>query len=217
MTTVNIKATLLKFEAETLEQVINIWTAMQHDDIKTIKQLIAHDQYFNLQYDRFFNTTVWELTANTQYASNLRRIISYNLIARECEAIADCGKSIAGKYLMLDETFPSKKPEFILLLTELVNNFLTNLKQVAELIATEDKQLAEKLIQFDQVINEQYRHQLLMVADLYLQTKTQKKTMPDQLSYFTTYTLALKSLEKGCDKIVSIAREIIYISTGHIT
>lgn len=170
-------------------------------DINMARASIASDIKVNKLYEELDKKAIQLILQQQPVATDLRKIIGIIKIATDIERIADFAVNIARSSIELINNQSTKVNNDI---EKMFHSMLSMYDQTFLAFQTNDKFLAQKVIDFDDNIDEHYLTILYDITELNKQEHLIEECL--QLGFLARY------LERTADHLTNIAEHILYIN-----
>lgn len=170
-------------------------------DIHMARASIASDVEVNELYEKLDKKAIQLILQQQPVATDLRKIIGIIKIATDIERIADFAVNIARSSIHLINNQSTKVNSDI---EKMFHSMLSMYDQTFLAFQTNDKILAQEVINFDDYIDEHYLTILYDITELNKQEHLIEECL--QLGFLARY------LERTADHLTNIAEHILYIN-----
>lgn len=195
----NVK--VLKMGDEVYNSYVKLISVCETKDVELANEIKEQDKLIN-ELEISINVDAYLLIAKQcPVASDLRRIISVLKISNELERIGDYTVNIA-KYIKKTK---NEDEAFFTEVISLSTIFMEMLDNIMEAFKAEDVQLAIKVSESDEVLDNEYKK---TVKKLFKIAKTATEAETEEAM---RALLVLKQLERAGDHVTNIAENIVYM------
>lgn len=204
-----VKNAVIQYSEQVLKMHKNLISSLKKENITSLKEVIHEDERINFEKERITDEIGWTIVKFQPISYDLRRAISYILIVKDLERIADIAKHVARTALFGLEKQQNVYSVHIKNILNLHNIFLKNFEKSLEIIKTEDISDGLLLIAQDKLINNEYYDQFINLVN-----QTLKVTKKEDNILMIRIIMTLKNIERAGDYLKNIIEEIIYIIKG---
>lgn len=200
------KKNLKKIEETIIElenQYISIKKCIDENDFNNVSKILLKHEEIIKKCNKFFEK-ISEQFAFAPLGKDLRRNISYLMIVK---MLTDISKNIynISKFITINN---DKNVDFNWMI-KFIEKIIESLKELILTIVNEDPELAHKLIENDQIVNDLYKDELKKFLKKILLEKSKVSQ-----SLAGGIVLVIKSMELTSDRIKDICEISLYILTG---
>lgn len=189
----------------TITQYTNMYDALVQGNSKLAEKVYLNDETINQLHDNFINISLWKIAKQQMVAKDLRQVVTFLIIVREIERIADYAAHLSNYYLKYQPSNKLIKSE----IKEPIEKLLKMLKYIRKIIASGDLTLAYSIPTFENKINVIFKRNTKMLLK-----KLQTTSDGSGVKLINVTLQQLKYIERAGDHLVNIAELLIYIKEG---
>jgi phosphate transport system protein len=189
-----------------LGQVERVLLALENGDLRLAEFVVADDDRIDGRYLEVHQGVLSLLTLQAPVAGDLRLVAALLYIINSIERVGDQCVNVA-KLIPLSGHVPAPTDELLALILRMGGLAHDELAQARDAFARRDVALAESLAVQDIRVNRMGREIFQLAVSV--------GEAPELREWALTMTLAARALERVGDNAVDIARQTIFVETGH--
>ncbi|URM52779.1 PhoU domain-containing protein [Mycoplasma sp. SG1] len=197
-----IKKALINYMTDVLSYIEKLTIIIIDNDHERAEKHVDEYVLISDKYDTIISDIIWLITKESPIAKDLRKMIAYINIFRDCYRISNLILDIGKRFIKYYYKSFNYFNEF---LVKLINKLIFQIKESIEFIKKYNEESLSRIIQTENLINNNCNSLLINL------NKKLQGASKDEIIQLTTVMGCLKNLEWCADLCIQFLREKIFI------